>query len=411
MPDINNETEYKRLIELSELDLDYSSLKENLEDLTQLAARIAGTEISLINLIDSYTQWSVANYGIDIQQMPREDSVCQHVVSGGDRIEIKDLKGDERFKDKFYVTDGPKLRYYYGVPLTTSRGINVGAMCVLDKRPQDVSPEAKELLAMIANQVIRRLEALKTIKSLEEKVQELNLSKRKVSHDIRSPISGIIGLAEIMKEEVKNGRMTEIIELLDVIQKGGESLLELTDSILNQEDRGTEPSDNEFSCETFAQKLRELYSPQAQTKQVILEIRTYDESRAICFSKNRLLQIVGNLVSNSIKFTPNKGKVGIEITVEMQDEDELADTLIVKVTDTGTGMSEAKKADILAGTAISERGTSGESGYGFGLSLVMHLINQTQGSIEINSEVGKGSRFEVRLPVYTGDRISLPLRA
>jgi len=75
MPNNQPENEYERLIELTELDLDYSNLKGNLEDLTKLAARIAGTEISLVNLIDSYTQWSVANHGIELQQMPREDSV------------------------------------------------------------------------------------------------------------------------------------------------------------------------------------------------------------------------------------------------------------------------------------------------------------------------------------------------
>src|SRR6056297_747094 len=161
--------EFERLTELSELDLDYTNLEENLEDLTQLAARIVGTEVSLINLIDSYTQWSVADYGMDIQQAPREESVCQYTILEDDSLEIKDLSKDERFKRKSYVENDPNLRYYYGVPLETSGGAHIGALCVLDTEPKDVAPEDKELLKMIAKQVVRRLEALKKIKDLEER--------------------------------------------------------------------------------------------------------------------------------------------------------------------------------------------------------------------------------------------------
>jgi GAF domain-containing protein len=144
--------EFERVIELTELDLDYSNLEENLEDLTNLAARITGTEVSLINLIDSYTQWSVANHGMDIQQMPREESVCQYTILDEDSLEVNDLSKDKRFKERDYVKNHPKLRYYYGIPLTTSGGANIGSLCVLDPNPQELAPEDKELLSMIARQ-------------------------------------------------------------------------------------------------------------------------------------------------------------------------------------------------------------------------------------------------------------------
>ncbi|MDQ8193809.1 GAF domain-containing sensor histidine kinase [Coraliomargarita sp. SDUM461004] len=391
--------EFERLIELTELDLDYSNLQIQLEDLTKLAARIAGTEMSLVNLIDSYTQWSVANCGIDIQQMPREESICQYVIMDGKPLEVKDLKEDARFSQRPYVVDGPKMHYYYGVPLTTGSGVHLGALCVMDKESKDISPENQELLVMVANQVIRRLEALKTIKSLEDRIDELHSSKLKVSHDIRNPISGIIGLAEMMKDEVKNARVSEVIELLDVIQKGGQSLLELADSILHQEDRRAEPGENEFSCDTFTQKLQELYLPQAKVKQVRLEFEVGQENSSIFFSKNRLLQITGNLISNSIKFTPVDGLVRISVSVDVSDEASASNTLLIRVLDTGTGMSAAKIEAILSGQVDSETGTSGEHGYGFGLSLVMHLIKKAEGSLKIKSELGHGSEVEVRLPI------------
>ena len=63
--------ELDRLMELSEFDLEYSDLDKSFSNLTKLAAKVAGTDVSLINLIDSFTQWSIASFGVDIKQMPR----------------------------------------------------------------------------------------------------------------------------------------------------------------------------------------------------------------------------------------------------------------------------------------------------------------------------------------------------
>ena len=393
--------EFERLIELSELDLDYTNLEENLEDLTQLAARIVGTEVSLINLIDSYTQWSVADYGMDIQQAPREESVCQYTILEDDSLEIKDLSKDERFKRKSYVENDPNLRYYYGVPLETSGGAHIGALCVLDTEPKDVAPEDKELLKMIAKQVVRRLEALKKIKDLEERVDDLNQKKRKISHDLRNPLSGIVGLADIMEDEVKNERVKEVLELVEMIKKGGNSLLELVEEIMDQEDSEAkqEPGKNEFSCQSFANKLKEMYLPQAKSKRVNLNINAKDSADEVFFPKSKLLQIVGNLITNSIKFTDQEGLVDVQITVNRTNGDTENNQLFIRVKDTGVGMKEDKVQEILQGEATSEGGTKGEKGYGFGMSLVKHLVDKAEGSIQIDSELGEGTEFKIVLPV------------
>src|SRR6476469_1459946 len=93
--------EMNRLLSLSEFDLDYDNLGENFKDLTLLAAKVAGTEISLINIIDSFTQWTVSSYGLDLKQMPREDSVCQYTILEDEGFEVKDLSNDDRVNNKF----------------------------------------------------------------------------------------------------------------------------------------------------------------------------------------------------------------------------------------------------------------------------------------------------------------------
>jgi len=86
------ENEYERVLNLSDFNLDYSNFQDNFKDLAKLAASVAGTPISLVNLIDSYTQWTISNYGLDLEQMPREDSVCQYTIKYDEKpFEIEDL--------------------------------------------------------------------------------------------------------------------------------------------------------------------------------------------------------------------------------------------------------------------------------------------------------------------------------
>ncbi len=192
--------ELERLISLSEFDLDYGDLSSNFDDLVQLAAKVAGTSISLVNLIDSYTQWSVSHFGLEIDQMPREDSVCQYTILQEDHFAVKDLSADERFSEKFYVQDPLSLRYYFGVPLTTKAGHNLGALCVLDQDSKSISPEKIELLKLIANEIVNRLNTIKLLQDLRYKLKGASDVNKKVAHDIRGPLSGIIGISEIINE-------------------------------------------------------------------------------------------------------------------------------------------------------------------------------------------------------------------
>src|ERR1700761_2911555 len=156
------QNEMERIIALSDFDLDYSNLSNNLKDLTRLAAKVAGTDISLINLIDSFTQWTVSSHGLQLDQMPREESVCQYTIVQPEEFEVADLSADERFKDKFYVAGELGLRYYFGVPLRAS-GQHIGALCVLDTVQHSLTPEKVELLKIIADEIVNRLQTLKVI--------------------------------------------------------------------------------------------------------------------------------------------------------------------------------------------------------------------------------------------------------
>jgi signal transduction histidine kinase len=103
--------------------------------------------------------------------------------------------------------------------------------------------------------------------------------------------------------------------------------------------------------------------------------------------------VAGNLISNAIKFTPKKGSVHVKMDIDKLKEGK---RLIIEVSDTGVGINEKQLHLMQNGESISTVGTIGEQG--FGLSLVKHLVDKSQGKMEIKSELGKGTTFRIELP-------------
>ena len=197
--------------------------------------------------------------------------------------------------------------------------------------------------------------------------------------------------------------MDEVLVFIGLIQKSGSSLLELAEEILTS-DRKTSQSNgsktaagaNELNLILLKEKLEKLYTPQAMNKQIQFMVETGSKNQQTPFIKNKLLQIAGNLISNAMKFTPEQGqvKVALDLVIEKAQPH-----LKISVIDTGVGMSQKTVDEILNGFAISTEGTGGEQGYGFGLSLVRHLVLNMGGRIDIASTPGQGTHFDVFIPI------------
>ncbi|WP_207531666.1 GAF domain-containing sensor histidine kinase [Desertivirga arenae] len=390
--------EFERIINLSEFDLDYTNLQDSFENLARLAAKIAGSEISLVNLIDTYTQWTISSHGISLDQMGREESVCQYTIVETDKFEVSDLTADDRFKNKFYVVGDPHLKYYYGIPLRTKEGINIGALCVMDKETKILTPEKTEMLQIIAEEVVNRLKAFKAIAQLQAALKESNETKKRIVHDVRGPLAGIIGLTEIIAEQGDSNKIEEVMEFINLINKSSSSILDLANEILTSEkklEKAPALKADEYNQLVLKEKLLQLYTPQAMNKNIKFEVHTAADTEVIPFSKNKLLQIIGNLISNAIKFTPEGGQVVVDLKLKIGTH---TNDLIIQVRDTGIGLSQESIDAVVKGQGSSTNGTEGEIGFGFGLALVKHLVETLDGILNINSIPGKETIFEISLP-------------
>ncbi|GAA4456652.1 GAF domain-containing sensor histidine kinase [Rurimicrobium arvi] len=386
--------EMERLLALMELEIDYSDFQNHFSDLARLAAKVAGTDISLINLIDAYTQWTVSSHGLKIEQLPREDSICHYTIQQEQYLEINDLTADDRFSDKDYVKEEPHLSYYLGIPLQAS-GCNIGTLCVLDPQHKPLSPEKLELLKIIAEEVVQRLQTMKDIDMLKQQLKDISGAQLKVAHDIRGPLGGIIGIAEYIHAQGGNTNTEEIIEMMQLIASSGNSLLEMADDILSRKIAAPEEP---FTLQMLESKLIQLYLPQARNKNITLTVSSADNGTGLLTLKNKLLQICGNLISNAIKFTPQGGAVSVLLHIVPAEHES---TMLIQISDNGPGISPAQIEQIASGKAESTTGTSGETGFGFGLPLVQQLVASLGGNMQVVSDPEqKGAQFTITLPIH-----------
>jgi diguanylate cyclase (GGDEF)-like protein len=129
-----------------------------LQAMVREAAGIIGTPIAAVSIIDHDRQWFVAEDGLDVAETPRAVSFCAHTIDGDGALVVNDAALDARFGGNPLVRGAPGIRFYAGAPLVTSEGHKLGALCVIDTRPRDLSDDQTAALTALAARVACALE-------------------------------------------------------------------------------------------------------------------------------------------------------------------------------------------------------------------------------------------------------------
>jgi GAF domain-containing protein len=133
------------------------------DDFVLIAAALAGTPISLISLVDRDRQWFKARTGLEVQETPRNVSFCAHAITERQgALLVEDALRDRRFADNPLVTEDPRIRFYYGIPLRIGKDqMPVGTVCVIDRQPRVLSETTLQALQALSRVVERFIEAAK----------------------------------------------------------------------------------------------------------------------------------------------------------------------------------------------------------------------------------------------------------
>ena len=215
-----------------------------------------------------------------------------------------------------------------------------------------------------------------------------------VSHDLRSPLTAIMGYADLLKETTKDEKCKQYEE---AIKQSSDRMLTLLNTLLSYYRLDTGKEEVEmmpFRVKNIISSLLVEYEPIAEMKNVVIESMFTGDDTVVMGDRKRIIQIGSNLMSNAIKFT-KKGSVNIGV-------DYRDNTLTIKVQDSGTGMSKDQIQRIFAPFNRLENADTQE-GFGLGLSIAKALVVLLGGRIEVESHVGFGSLFTVTLPLMEGD--------
>lgn len=217
-----------------------------------------------------------------------------------------------------------------------------------------------------------------------------------ITHELRTPLAAIHGYAELI---LKNGTETKIDRYSEHIRLSSQRMLAMLNSLLDffRLDNGKEqPVSIPFRLEDIARILKAEFQNMAENKSLCLVIEN-NADVILMGDKNRILQIGNNLLSNAIKFTENGG---VSMTTDYSNG-----VLILVVEDTGSGMTEDEQQRIFTAFERLSNATA-QDGFGLGLSVVKRIVDMLKGTIDLQSEKGKGSRFTVRLPMSVAETAS-----
>jgi hypothetical protein len=152
------DSEAQRLAAVQRYAVDGAPPAADLDDLTRLASQFCGTPLAFVSLVEADRQRLQARVGTTLTETSRDVAFCAHAILRQDVLVIPDAAGDARFAENPLVTDDPHVRFYAGAPLVTPDGFAIGTLCVLDRRPRDLSDEQKDALRVLARQVMAQME-------------------------------------------------------------------------------------------------------------------------------------------------------------------------------------------------------------------------------------------------------------
>ena len=257
-------------------------------------------------------------------------------------------------------------------------------------------------------------QALKLNQELEEKQQELqnalveaqSANKAKtsflnnMSHDIRTPMNVILGYAQLMEEELKEKELPETKEHLEKLQQSGKLLLSIINNVLDMariESGKMELDESYGRIEDFRQSVFAVFDAEAKKKKIAFQYTMKVEHEHVLTDVTKVKEIFVNILSNAMKYTPSGGSVMVSLEELPCDE---PGYMIVRtrISDTGIGMSQDYLTRIFEAFTREQNTTKSKiAGTGLGMSIVKKYVDLLGGTIQVESELGKGSTFTVTL--------------
>ncbi|MGA5305419.1 GAF domain-containing sensor histidine kinase [Nucisporomicrobium flavum] len=383
--------EAARLAALHDAQVLDTPAEDDFDDIAMLASEICATPVGMVTFVDRDRQWVKAAAGVDRGEVGGGLPYCFRVVEGRQMVEVPDTGPGTP------ALAGHEVRFYAGAPVVLGGNHSIGTVCVVDRRPRELTEEQRRALRSLARHASVQLELRRYARHAGEIVDRLRQLDRmkdsflaSVSHELRTPLSAIRGYLEMLLDDDFDAETSH--RFLTVMQRNSDRLLRLIDDLLTVarlSDESVELDLTEIDLAELVHHVTLSCRPLAEHREVKLRIRCAEPVPARGDAK-RLGQALNHLIMNAIKFTAAGGE--ISVTTTAGDEPE------VVITDTGVGIPADELPHVFDRFFRSATADAmATPGPGLGLAIVRSIIDAHHGSIHVASEPGIGTTVRIIL--------------
>jgi signal transduction histidine kinase len=384
-------------------------LETVLSTIVAKAVQLSGTEGGVIYVFDELEQafHLRATYGLSEELIA---AIREQHVGTSDAIRLATLSGkpqqiaDMRDEPPSAVREIAMRAGYRArliVPLIDADKV-VGALVVRRKQPGEFSKSTVELLQTFASQSVIAIQNARLFHEIEDKSRQLEIASQhksqfvaNMSHELRTPLAAMLGYGELLQDGAFGELPEKAIRIVERVQVNGKHLLGLINSVLDIskiEAGQFRLNLSDYSLATLIETVRIATESLAGAKSLALTTEVATDLPHGFGDEQRLSQVLLNLVGNAIKFT-DRGEV--RVTARCTDGQ-----FLISVRDTGPGIPLEEQQRIFEEFhQVDGSSTRAKGGTGLGLAIAKQIVEMHGGSISVESTLGQGAVFHLKLPV------------
>ena len=409
----------ERLQTLRETGLLDSEVEEQFDRLTRLASKLLGAPATFFSLVDEDRDFYKSCFGFSEPLASDREiegvTFCHYSIVSDGALVIPDTRADPVYREVPTVKS-LGVAAYLGVPVRAPDGQVLGSFCAIDFEPRDWSQLEVETMKELAtsaerevairhwmrrqSQLIDRERSAR--RELERALESRSRLMRGFTHDVKNPLGAGDGFLALLEEEILGPLSAEQKQSIARVRRSIGTALGLIDELITI--ARTEAGDLEIEIETVdlrtvAEEIADEYRAQAEASGLRIELRLPDTLPPVQSSATRIRQILGNLVSNAVKYT-RQGSITLSAAVQSDSgADGTSEWAALHVTDTGPGIAPEHLGLLFEEFTRFEPETT--QGAGLGLAISHRIAAAVGGRLAVESEVNRGSTFSLWLPVGT----------
>lgn len=362
--------------------------EESFDRLTRLASKLLNTPVSFVTLLEKDRDFVKSHYGLpaplsESREITAHPSFCQHIVDSGVPLVLEDARDSEIFKH-FPSVKHLGVVAYAGVPLITQQGFVLGTCCVVDFKKRIWTEDELEILLELSKSVLTEIELREAALALDEFVSI-------AAHEVKTPLTTLKIYTQLLERKLAVSDHEDLEEDVGEINIQVDRLHLLINRLFDTSAIKNGGFNLEREYWDLNQQVVEAIHYFKNQSSLNFVLNCSQPSILVHADKDRITQVLTNLISNAIKYAPQTEKIEIDVT-------QTDSKAIVSIRDYGPGITNADCIKIFE-RFYRVRGETKAIGLGLGLYICNDIIKAHSGTLDVKSELGEGSIFSFSLPL------------